>query len=275
MEGFGVWTGRVRKEASLSVSIASVKPGEEMDAMKSYNCQMVKIGNCLRTKRYGRKIYEGGKNPRRSKAERSAEIAEVADNPLLSKLEKLIHTAILEPSKREEHAGKRPDRTPKPGRLTLSERERFCHLMDRNFCEGHKFLTLTYEKEDVSLDESVRDFENWVKRMRERYDDFKYLAVRSFQRSGTLHYHLLADLPTIPRAELADGTFSAIWGHGSVDLRRIYCLPMEGHLRAILGPMTVEDVYRNRDEFARNVAEKAGGRQHGDEERHYPTVTSE
>ncbi|MFC5404415.1 rolling circle replication-associated protein [Cohnella soli] len=195
--------------------------------MNSYNCQMVKIGNCLRTKRYGRTIYEGGKNPRRSKVERSAEIAEIMEDPSLSKLEKLIHTAILEPSNKEERAGKRPDRTPKPGRLTLSERERFCHLMDRNFSEGHKFLTLTYEKEDVSLDESARDFENWVKRMRERYDDFKYLAVRSFQQRGTLHYHLLADLPTIPRAELADGTFSAIWGHGSVDLRRIYCLPME------------------------------------------------
>jgi flotillin len=32
---------------------------------------------------------------------------------------------------------------------------------------------------------------------------------------------------------------------------------MEGHLRAILGRMTVEDVYRNREEFARNVQEVA------------------
>jgi hypothetical protein len=99
--------------------------------------------------------------------------------------------------------------------------------MDRNFSHGHKFITLTYEKEDVSLDEAARDFENWVKRMRERYGDYKYLAVRSFQERGTLHFHLLADLPTIARAELANGTFSAIWGHGSVDLRRIYCLSME------------------------------------------------
>ncbi len=32
---------------------------------------------------------------------------------------------------------------------------------------------------------------------------------------------------------------------------------LEGHLRAILGQMTVEDVFKNRDEFARNVQEVA------------------
>ncbi|WP_193556307.1 rolling circle replication-associated protein [Paenibacillus ginsengarvi] len=98
--------------------------------------------------------------------------------------------------------------------------------MDRNFSPGHKFITLTYAKPDVTLDEASKDYENWVKRMRERYDDFKYLAVRSFQQRGTLHFHLLADLPTIPRAELADGTFRDIWGLGSVELKRIYSLPM-------------------------------------------------
>ncbi|WP_219834735.1 hypothetical protein [Paenibacillus sp. R14(2021)] len=194
--------------------------------MNSYNCQIVKIGDCLRVKRYGRRIYEGGKNPRRLKTERSAEIAEILEDPSLSKLEKLIHTAILEPTDKEERAGKRPNRTPKPGRLTLSERERFCHLMDRNFSQGHKFITLTYEKEEVSMDEAAKDFENWVKRMRERYGDFKYLAVRSFQERGTVHFHVLADLPNIPRAELADGTFRDIWGLGSVELKRVYNIQM-------------------------------------------------
>jgi flotillin len=41
------------------------------------------------------------------------------------------------------------------------------------------------------------------------------------------------------------------------ELKSIATQTMEGHLRAILGRMTVEDVYRNREEFARNVQEVA------------------
>ncbi|MFC4812432.1 hypothetical protein [Paenibacillus sp. GCM10023250] len=83
--------------------------------MSGYNCQITKIGNCLRTKRYGRPIYEGGKNPRKSKEERNAEIQAIVQDPSLSNLNKLIHTAILEPPNKDERAGKLPDRTPKPG----------------------------------------------------------------------------------------------------------------------------------------------------------------
>jgi hypothetical protein len=188
-----------------------------------YDCQMTRIGDCLRVKVYGRRIDE--ENRRKSKSWRLAEIEAIQAD--LTNVQKRVYSAILEPPDREESVTHRPDRTPKPGRLSLSERERFCHLIDRNFSLGHKFITLTYEKPDVTLDEAAKDYENWVKRMRERYGDFKYLAVRSFQQRGTLHFHLLADLPAIPRTELSDGTFRDIWGLGSVELKRIYSLPME------------------------------------------------
>lgn len=193
--------------------------------MSGYNCHMVKIGYFLRVKRFGRTVYDG-MNPRKTKSQRQAEIEAIKADPMLSEVEKLVQTAILEPMEDEERSRKRPERIPKPGRLTLGERERFCNLMDQNFTKGHKFITLTYEKEDVSLDESAIDYENWVKRMRERYNDFKYLAIRSFQQRQTIHYHLLADLPTIPRKELKDGTFRDIWGHGSVEYKQIYFLNM-------------------------------------------------
>lgn len=193
--------------------------------MGGYNSQMTRIGDCLRVKVYGKEILE--KNQRKSKSQRQAEIEAILADRSMTNVQKLAHAAILEPPNREESAANRPDRTPKPGRLRLAERERFCKLMDRNFSLGDKFITLTYEKPDVTLEEGAKDFENWVKRMRERYGDFKYLAVRSFQKRGALHYHLLSNLPTIPRAELADGTFRDIWGLGSVELKRIYSLPME------------------------------------------------
>lgn len=188
-----------------------------------YNCQMTRIGDCLRVKIFGKELQE--ESSRKSKSQRYAEMEAIHVDSTLTDLQKRVYSAVLEPPD-EECARNRPERTPKPGRLKLAEWERFSHLMDRNFSLGHKFITLTYEKPDVTLDEAAKDYENWVKRMRERYGDFKYLAVRSFQQRGTLHFHLLADLPNIPRTELADGTFRDIWGLGSVELKRIYSLPM-------------------------------------------------
>src|SRR5215213_4339967 len=43
------------------------------------------------------------------------------------------------------------------------------------------------------------------------------------------------------------------------DIRNIAMQTLEGHLRAILGTMTVEDIYQNRDAFASKVQEVAAG----------------
>src|SRR6185436_8200039 len=46
---------------------------------------------------------------------------------------------------------------------------------------------------------------------------------------------------------------------GREDIRNIATQTLEGHLRAILGTMTVEDIYQNRDQFASKVQEVAAG----------------
>ncbi len=43
------------------------------------------------------------------------------------------------------------------------------------------------------------------------------------------------------------------------DIKNIAMQTLEGHLRAILGTMTVEDIYQNRDQFAQKVQEVAAG----------------
>src|SRR4029077_727899 len=43
------------------------------------------------------------------------------------------------------------------------------------------------------------------------------------------------------------------------EIKNMATQTMEGHLRAILGTMTVEDIYQNRDAFASNVQEVAAG----------------
>src|SRR5438067_12207243 len=46
---------------------------------------------------------------------------------------------------------------------------------------------------------------------------------------------------------------------GVDDIKNIATQTLEGHLRAILGTMTVEDIYQNRDAFASTVQEVAAG----------------
>src|SRR5436190_913373 len=46
---------------------------------------------------------------------------------------------------------------------------------------------------------------------------------------------------------------------GTDDIKNIAMQTLEGHLRAILGTMTVEDIYQNRDAFAQKVQEVAAG----------------
>ncbi|MDF9845508.1 MULTISPECIES: RNA replicase [unclassified Paenibacillus] len=176
--------------------------------MNAYNCQATWIGSYLKVKMYGKPIYPGRMKPYRTMTKRQAE-----------GINSNLH---LKPESLDLGNSSRYNSIPQTRRLSLAERERFENLMDLNFAKGHKYITLTYGKEHVSLAEASKDFENWVKRMRERYGDFKYLAVRSFQGRGTIHFHILANLPRIPREELADGTFRSIWGHGNVDFKQVY-----------------------------------------------------
>lgn len=48
-------------------------------------------------------------------------------------------------------------------------------------------------------------------------------------------------------------------GKSTDEIRNIATQTLEGHLRAILGTMTVEDIYQNRDAFASKVQEVAAG----------------
>ena len=48
-------------------------------------------------------------------------------------------------------------------------------------------------------------------------------------------------------------------GKSNDEIRNIATQTLEGHLRAILGTMTVEDIYQNRDAFASKVQEVAAG----------------
>jgi len=90
-----------------------------------------------------------------------------------------------------------------------------------------KFITLTFRYESVDLGESNIIFMNFVKRVKRKFPDFKYLCVPEFQRDkdfygrvkpngGSVHYHLLSNLPYIDSKSL-----EVMWGQGFIKIKKI------------------------------------------------------
>lgn len=195
--------------------------------MDHYDCVLKLIGDeYIIAKKYGARIKKRERS-KKTDDELQAEIKKIKMDASLSDVAKMTKIAISENNGSKEKISKEKEtQVPKGRKLTMKEKETFSDLMDMNFKPGDKYVTLTYAKEDVTLDEASQDFDNWVKRMRERYSDFKYLGVRSFQERGTVHFHLLMTIPDIPIDELRNGVFQGIWGHGHVDIVKIYSLSM-------------------------------------------------
>lgn len=104
------------------------------------------------------------------------------------------------------------------------------HLVNCNFTNGDKFVTLTYAGDHTDLTEANYDFNKFIKRLK---DDvyplqLKYFCVVEFQgdeyfrthkkkeHGGNVHFHFLCNLPFFPKKKL-----EKIWGHGYVKIKRI------------------------------------------------------
>ncbi|MFA4942779.1 MAG: hypothetical protein WC564_04045 [Patescibacteria group bacterium] len=96
------------------------------------------------------------------------------------------------------------------------------------------FITLTFDSHKFG-DRPFTDFKecnlifsNFIKRLKRKYPDLKYLAVPEFQSDyyhrtnirkefgGNIHYHLLSNLPFIENTEL-----EKIWGYGFIKINNI------------------------------------------------------
>lgn len=157
--------------------------------MEVYNCKVVDLGDHYKVIKYGKVInsrFPSGNQKVKSKIRTSKSMSQ---------------------------------RTRK---LKNSEIERFIQLVYLNFSVGNLFVTLTYKEKEITLERGSRDFENWIKRLRERYGSFKYIGVRSFQKRGTLHYHVLISIPRLSESELKNGGLK--WEHGNVYSKKIYSL---------------------------------------------------
>lgn len=89
-------------------------------------------------------------------------------------------------------------------------------LILANFDNDSKFVTLTFAENVGDVKEANKYFHKFIKRLKRKYDNFKYLAVIEFQKRGAVHYHMLSNLPYIKSSELSE-----IWREGFVKINRI------------------------------------------------------
>lgn len=100
-----------------------------------------------------------------------------------------------------------------------------------NFPQG-KFYTLTFDPKKAVIDltnisECYTLFLDFIKLLRSRYPEIKYVVVPEFQDTngrGAVHFHLVINLPFIPFADI-----SALWGHGF-----LYVRPLKNDVSAAL-----------------------------------------
>jgi hypothetical protein len=96
-------------------------------------------------------------------------------------------------------------------KVTTRIRNRVRRLTKENFDENSRFITLTFPENIQDIKMANYEFLKFIKRLRYKYGEFRYLAVIEFQERGAIHYHMLADFGYIKQQEIFE-----IWGHGWV-----------------------------------------------------------
>lgn len=95
-------------------------------------------------------------------------------------------------------------------------------LVDINFDNNTKFITLTFKEniEDVSY--TNKEFSKFIRRLsyylyKDKKMHLRYIAVWEKQERGAIHYHIIFfSLPYIPNDKLQE-----IWGNGYVKINKI------------------------------------------------------
>ena len=98
-------------------------------------------------------------------------------------------------------------------------RKKIRTYVNANFNSYSKFVTLTTDQTNVAFKNLISAnhyFHLFIKKLRRKYGDFKYVAVPEFHKSGFIHYHFISNLPFIKNEELRK-----IWGYGFVKINII------------------------------------------------------
>jgi len=119
---------------------------------------------------------------------------------------------------------KKTDRKPEYEQRSASRaRNKIRRLVQSNFDRGDKFITLTFRDTpdfDIrSLGVCNQIFRRFLKKLKYRYPQAKYIGVPEFQDKkgrGAVHYHLICSIPFVDSESLA-----SLWGFGFVRINQI------------------------------------------------------
>lgn len=99
-------------------------------------------------------------------------------------------------------------------KVATRKRNRVRRLILANFDSSSRFVTLTFVENMEDIKIANREFKKFIKRMKYRFGDFKYLSVIEFQERGAIHYHMICDWGFIEQKEIAE-----IWGNGFIKVK--------------------------------------------------------
>jgi len=95
-------------------------------------------------------------------------------------------------------------------------------LVDCNFDDDTKFVTLTFKQNITDIEHANAEFKNFIKRLNyhlynQKKHTIKYIATWEKQKRGAIHYHVIFfGFPYIRKQEL-----ETLWGHGFVRINQI------------------------------------------------------
>lgn len=101
-------------------------------------------------------------------------------------------------------------------------KHKFMRIVNNNFDENSKFLTLTFAENMTDVEVANQMFNKFIKRLKYHFektegnDNISYVVAIEFQARGAVHYHLLINMPYIVKQKLAE-----IWGHGFIKINKL------------------------------------------------------
>ncbi|QDX91123.1 protein Rep (plasmid) [Brevibacillus laterosporus] len=174
-----------------------------MTKHKCSNMRLVIAGDIIRLRRYEKPVYSGFIRHRQVLAVEE----ETLTDEMVADLDKAID------NERDKMLDKSLDSR---ARSNKRARREVINLVNANFDRYSKFITLTYEENMTDVETAQKDFKQFIQRMRRKYGKFRYIVVTEFQGRGAVHYHMMSDLPYVPKKKLYE-----IWGQGYVKINAI------------------------------------------------------
>jgi len=95
-------------------------------------------------------------------------------------------------------------------------------LVDCNFDDNTKFITLTFKRNIANIEYTNAEFKNFIKRLNyhiynRKKHTIKYIATWEKQKRGAIHYHVVFfGFPYVRKSQL-----ERLWGHGFAHINQI------------------------------------------------------